>query len=199
MQHPVTIIIGSQGKAVDRIEQRVVWIANGAKSSRLMQDLKQTGAPIIVFCNQRSQCDVVLKMLQGHNVAATVLHAGKSQDQREANLNAFRAGRFDVLVATNVAGRGIDIPGVAHVINYDCPLNIEDYTHRIGRTGRAGTEGLATTYINGDDSSIFYDLKRFLQSSPRASIPGDLRSHPASNVKPGSLTDKHGKAIRGVE
>jgi ATP-dependent RNA helicase DDX23/PRP28 len=147
---------------------------------------------LISFCS-------FFRFLQSKNIGATVLHSGKSQEQREANLANFRAGRHDVLVATNVAGRGIDIPGVTLVINFDAPPNIEDYTHRIGRTGRAGTSGVAVTYIGEADSAIFYDLKRFLDSSPKAIIPGELRSHAATRIKPGGLMDKHGKTVKGVE
>ena len=196
---PVSVTIGSAGKAVDRIEQRVLWLPPAARLARVLTDLRSCSPPAIVFCNMKKDCDALLKYLQSRGVSATVLHSGKSQEQREGNLAGFRAGRYDVLVATNVAGRGIDIPGVTLVINYDAPASIEDYTHRIGRTGRAGSSGVAVTYLSEADTSIFYDLKRFLDASPKAVVPHELRNHPAARVKPGGPTDKHGKSVKGVE
>ena len=200
LRRPVAVAIGAQGKAVDRIEQRVFWISPGnARLQRLLQDLRAVSPPAIVFCNQKKDCDALLAHLQSRGLSATVLHSGKNQETRERNLNDFRAGRRDVLVATNVAGRGIDIPGVTLVVNFDAPPSIEDYTHRIGRTGRAGTSGVAVTYLSESDSGIFWDLRRFLEASPKASLPSELRNHPAARLKPGSLVDRHGKAIKGVE
>jgi ATP-dependent RNA helicase DDX23/PRP28 len=117
------------------------------------------------------------------------LHGGKSQEQREISLEGFRTKRYNVLVATDVAGRGIDIPDVAHVINYDMPGNIEMYTHRIGRTGRAGKTGVATTFLTHGDSDVFYDLKQMLiqNNSP---VPPELAKHEASKFKPGGIPDR---------
>lgn len=84
---------------------------------------------------------------------------------REAALDSFREGKVDIIVCTNVAARGIDIDNVAHVINYDAPNSIVDYVHRIGRTGRAGKKGMATTLIQESDSQIFYDLRKYLEES----------------------------------
>jgi ATP-dependent RNA helicase DDX23/PRP28 len=200
LHRPVSVTIGSAGKAVDRIEQRCMWIPGlSGRQTRLLSDLRSCSPPAIVFCNQKKDCDALMEFLKQKHISATVLHSGKSQDIRESNLHDFRSGRKDVLVATNVAGRGIDIPGVTLVVNFDCPASIEDYTHRIGRTGRAGTSGVAVTYISEADSQIFYDLKKFLDSSPKAIYPQELRGHAASRIKPGSLVDRHGKDIRGVE
>jgi ATP-dependent RNA helicase DDX23/PRP28 len=129
---PVGITIGSAGKPVDRIEQRIVWVPQGGqRTSRLLNDLHTFGMPAIVFCNQRAACDSLQNLLRQNAINSTVLHAGKSQDQREASLTAFRGGKYDVLVATNVAGRGIDIPGIRLVVNYECPANIEVRKRRV--------------------------------------------------------------------
>ena len=98
------------------------------------------------------------------------------------------------MVATNVAGRGLDIPDVTHVINYDLPSKIEDYTHRIGRTGRAGKEGLATSFLTENDEDIMYDLKNYLQSTENA-VPAKLASHPAAKAPPGARRED-GKLVR---
>ncbi|GAB2253027.1 hypothetical protein Droror1_Dr00005874 [Drosera rotundifolia] len=99
---------------------------------------------------------------KGVDKAGKSLHGGKSQDQREVSLEGFRTKRYNVLVATDAAGRGIDILDVSHVINYDMLGNIEMYTHRVGRTGRAGKSGVATTFLTLHDSDVFYDLKQML-------------------------------------
>ena len=98
-------------------------------------------------------------------------------------------GRYDILVATDVAGRGIDIPGVSLVVNFDMPKDIEFYTHRIGRTGRAGMSGVATSFITNDDTDIMYDLKEMLIATGNK-VPGDLLAHEASKVKHRSLCCK---------
>lgn len=93
----------------------------------------------------------------------TLIHGKKSQDQREKGLNALRDGHADILVCTNVVARGIDIENVAHVINYNAPGNITEYIHRVGRTGRAGKQGRATTLLNlAADEALLYDLKKHL-------------------------------------
>ena len=104
---------------------------------------------IIVFANTKRQVDAVHATCESLGYRVTTLHGGKSQDQREASIKGFKADEFNVLVATDVAGRGIDVPDVALVVNYDMPAGIEAYTHRIGRTGRAGKKGTAITFLTG--------------------------------------------------
>jgi len=99
-------------------------------------------------------------------------------------LDGFRSKKFDVLVATDVAGRGIDISDVGLVINYDMPSSIEQYTHRIGRTGRAGKKGTAVTLVTGYNKDVYYDLKQMLVDS-NAQVPAELSRHEASRSKPG--------------
>ncbi len=118
-----------------------------------------------------------------------MLHGGKSQDQREAGIKGFREDVFNILIATDVAGRGIDVPDVALVVNYDMPNNVEAYTHRIGRTGRAGKKGIALTLLTPHDSEVFYDLKKLLEDS-KAQVPPELARHEAAKQKPG---DKGGR------
>lgn len=96
----------------------------------------------------------------------------------------FRDDTFNILIATDVAGRGIDVPDVALVINYDMPSSVEAYTHRIGRTGRAGKKGTAITFLTAGDSEVFYDLKRLLEES-KAPVPPELARSEAAKQKPG--------------
>lgn len=121
---------------------------------------------------------------------ATVLHGGRNQEQRDYALASLKSGSKDILVATDVAGRGIDIRDVSMVINYDMAKNIQDYTHRIGRTGRAGKEGIAVSFLTKDDSGVFYDLKQLLIGSPVSTCPSELMNHPEAQHKPGTVMTK---------
>jgi len=147
---------------------------------------------MMIFVNQKKNCDVIAKHLEKFGWRATSLHGGRMQQAREAAMEGFKAGKYDILVATDVAGRGIDVIGVTHVINYDAPKSIEDYTHRIGRTGRAGLDGLATSFITTEDTDIMYDLKNMLQSTGNF-CPQELAQHPAAQHKPGAEPPKSRK------
>lgn len=123
-------------------------------------------APIIIFVNLIADVDSLHDHLTRSGRRVTLIHGKKSQEQREKGLNALRDGHADILVCTNVVARGIDIENVAHVINYNAPANITEYIHRVGRTGRAGKQGLSTTIVNMQaDESILYDLKKHLQDN----------------------------------
>jgi ATP-dependent RNA helicase DDX23/PRP28 len=188
LRRPAIIYIGEVGRAVDKIKQNVEWMKSEFDKRTRLEELLTTGPPppIIVFVNQKKACDVLAKYISKLGFKATTLHSGKSQEQREWALEEFRQGRFDVLVATDVAARGLDVKGVTHVINYDMPKNIEAYTHRIGRTGRAGEAGLATSFLTADDTDIMYDLKQMLQKTNNY-VPQELREHPAAQYKPGTV------------
>lgn len=183
---PAIIQIGETGRVVDRIEQVVKVVSEGAKPRELESVMQDLEPPIIVFVNTRAHCDSVSKKIDEIGFNSTILHGGKLQDQRENSINGFREGRYDVLVATNVAGRGIDIPDVQAVVNYDVPKNIQDYTHRIGRTGRAGKRGLAVSLLTMEDTDIMYDLKQMLTST-NSIVPRELEHAEAARVKPGEI------------
>ncbi|GBG23986.1 ATP-dependent RNA helicase ddx23 [Hondaea fermentalgiana] len=180
MKAPAIVRIGDKDSSKNRnIAQQVYFLPSEAKKrDKLTQLIRDSAPPIIVFANSKRGCDVVYEYLQAASVRATVLHGGKAQAQREASLEAFKEKRFDVLIATDVAGRGLDIANVSHVINFEMPTEIERYEHRIGRTGRAGKKGLASTLLTDDDEKMFPPLVRFLRSS-KASVPQALASHPA--------------------
>ncbi|KAK7252231.1 hypothetical protein RIF29_36042 [Crotalaria pallida] len=190
LRNPVVVTIGTAGKATDLISQHVIMMKESEKIHklhRLLDELNDKTA--IVFVNTKKNADMVAKNLDKDGYRVTTLHGGKSQEQREISLEGFRTKRYNVLVATDVAGRGIDIPDVAHVINYDMPGNIEMYTHRIGRTGRAGKTGVATTFLTLHDTDVFYDLKQMLIQSNSA-VPPELARHEASKFKPGTIPDR---------
>nr|CAH7769310.1 unnamed protein product [Callosobruchus chinensis] len=178
LRRPAVVYIGSIGKPVERVEQIVHIMGENDKRRKLMEYLSRgIEPPIIIFVNQKKGADVLAKGLEKLGYKACTLHGGKGQEQREYALASLKSGAKDILVATDVAGRGIDIKDVSMVINYDMAKTIEDYTHRIGRTGRAGKTGIAVSFCTNDDSALFYDLKQMLLSSPVSNCPPELMNH----------------------
>jgi ATP-dependent RNA helicase DDX23/PRP28 len=185
LRRPAVVYIGSIGKPTERVEQIVHIMTENDKRRKLMEYLsKGVDPPIIIFVNQKKGADVLAKGLEKLGYNACTLHGGKGQEQREYALASLKSGAKDILVATDVAGRGIDIKDVSVVMNYDMAKTIEDYTHRIGRTGRAGKSGIAISFCTNDDSALFYDLKQMLLSSPVSTCPPELMNHPECQIRP---------------
>ena len=128
----------------------------------------------MVFVNHKAETENLEKFINKDlSLKAVSLHGSKTQERREAALDSLREGRVDIIVCTNVAARGIDIDSVSHVINFDAPNSIIDYIHRIGRTGRAGKRGMATTLLTPADEPIFNDLRKYLQDNNQK-VPNEL-------------------------
>ncbi|CAD2098980.1 ATP-dependent RNA helicase DDX23, putative [Plasmodium vinckei lentum] len=194
LRAPAYISIGDPGAGKRSIEQKLEFITEGKKKQKLQELLENYEPPIIVFVNQKKVADIIAKSISKMKFKAIALHGGKVQEMREEALNAFKNGEFDILVATDVAGRGIDVHGVKLVINFDLPKDIASYTHRIGRTGRAGMKGLAISFVTEQDTHLFYDLRQFLISSNNI-VPLELANNPASQVKPGTVMQTSKKQI----
>jgi len=163
------------------------------KYVREAADIDGDDAKIICFVNIKKTCDVVARNLSKNGFKCTVLHGGKKQDEREHALETFKNGTAMILVATDVAGRGIDVKDVTLVLNYDMPDKIDKYCHRIGRTGRAGKTGVATTLLTEYDEEVFWDLKNYLLST-ESQIPKELAMHQAAKAAPGTRNEQ-GKLI----
>jgi ATP-dependent RNA helicase DDX23/PRP28 len=185
---PSYISIGEPGAGKKEIEQRIEFISENQKRGRLFTILEKFKPPIIIFVNHKKSTELLCKTLEKSGYKATSLHGGKSQESREKALNGFKDGKYDILICTNLAARGIDVEGVSLVINYDAPFNIEDYNHRIGRTGRAGLKGTSITFITNSDEALFYDLNEYLIHNNQP-VPQELSSHPATKIKPGTNVD----------
>ena len=187
LRHPAVLSIGdADSRKNARIQQRLVFLPSPKHKERALRDLlghpAQAHEKIIVFVNEKKHADGVGRMVERLGRKCVVLHGGKTQEAREENLALFRNGGGVVLVATDVAGRGLDIPNVSHVINYDLPTrSIDNYSHRIGRTGRAGKEGLATSFITDEDEGIMSALKQYLESTGN-DVPERLARHPAASA-----------------
>jgi ATP-dependent RNA helicase RhlE len=144
--------------------------------------LQDTLDSVLVFTRTKHGADRVVRHLEREHIKATAMHADKTQPQRVKALEDFKAGRVRVLVATDIAQRGLDITGISHVINYDVPQQAEDYVHRIGRTGRALNEGDAFTFMAPDEISMVRTIERVIgQPIPRISMPGFDFGNPAAD------------------
>jgi ATP-dependent RNA helicase DDX23/PRP28 len=187
LRRPAIVTIGSAGEAVDTVEQRVEMIAGEDKRKKRLGEILSSGEfrpPIIVFVNIKRNCDAIAREIKQMGFSSVTLHGSKTQEQREAALASVRNGSTDVLVATDLAGRGIDVPDVSLVVNFNMANSIESYTHRIGRTGRAGKSGVAITFLGPEDADVMYDLKQMLMKSPISRVPEELRKHEAAQSKP---------------
>ena len=159
LRRPAIVTIGNVGEAVETVEQRVEFVAGEDKRKKRLIDIlssREFQPPIIVFVNIKRNCDAVARDIKHGGFSSVTLHGSKTQEQREAALASVRNGSTDVLVATDLAGRGIDVPDVSLVVNFNMATNIESYTHRIGRTGRAGKSGVAITFLGNEDSDVMY-------------------------------------------
>jgi len=204
LRRPAIVTIGNVGEAVETVEQRVEFIQGEDKRKKRLADIlysHEFKPPIIVFVNIKRNCDAIAREIQRQGFSAVTLHGSKTQDQREAALLSVRNGQTQVLVATDLAGRGIDVPDVSLVINFNMATNIESYTHRIGRTGRAGKQGVAITFLGGEDSDVLYDLKQMISKSSLSRVPEELRKHEAAQQKStrgrGKIEDSGGFGGKG--
>merc|ERR1719163_583271 len=162
---PVMLRVGRVGGAAMTVTQKVMFVDGREKTSTCVELLKSVPGKTIVFVNTKRSADTLEADLFDLGCPAASVHGDKDQRERERALDDFKSGRISVIIGTDVLGRGIDVPEVMHVINYDAPADIEDYTHRIGRTGRAGHQGLATTFINDRDGGLARDLHDMLEKS----------------------------------
>ncbi|PNS18984.1 hypothetical protein CAC42_6079 [Sphaceloma murrayae] len=183
LRRPAIVTIGNTGEAVDTVEQRVEFIQGEEKRKKRLQEIlqsRQFAPPIIVFVNIKRNCDAVARDIQRMGFSAVTLHGSKTQEQREAALQGLKDAKYEVLVATDLAGRGIDVQDVSLVVNFNMAPSIEAYTHRIGRTGRAGKSGIAITFLGNEDSDTLFELKKMIQSSAISRVPEELRKHEAA-------------------
>ncbi|KAI9733197.1 MAG: mRNA splicing protein prp28 [Claussenomyces sp. TS43310] len=186
LRRPAIVTIGNVGEAVETVEQRVEFVSGEDKRKKRLNEIlasREFAPPIIVFVNIKRNCDAVARDIKHMGFSSVTLHGSKTQEQREAALLSVRNGQTDVLVATDLAGRGIDVPDVSLVVNFNMATNIESYTHRIGRTGRAGKSGVAITFLGNEDVDVMYDLKQMLTKSAISRVPEELRKHEAAQQK----------------
>ena len=160
---PKRVAIGKPLAAAKTVSQHLLWMKEEAKGHELRKLLREEPGTVIVFTRSKDMASRVWRSLHSRNFYdATFIHSDRPQDQREQALADFKAGKYRILVATDVAGRGIHVDAVAHVVNYDLPLEPEDYVHRIGRTGRAEATGKATSFATARDHRLLRQIEQLL-------------------------------------
>ncbi|MGV3533401.1 MAG: DEAD/DEAH box helicase [Chthoniobacteraceae bacterium] len=174
LKDPETIEIGVRLKPAETVTHAMYPVAKDQKFDLLVALLEKTQYhSVIIFCATKAMADRAAWQLKSMNHAVAVMHADRSQGERTEALEGFKSGKYEVLVATDLAARGLDIASVSHVINYDVPGHAEDYVHRIGRTGRALQEGDAFTLFTAEEIDQVRAIERFIgQSIPRAKLEG---------------------------
>lgn len=164
MKKPVEITVSTVSKTADNVSQSVMFIPQPDKTKAAIALLKgYKGKRVILFSRTKRGCDRIAKRLNAQGLSAQAIHGNRSQNQRTRTLEFFRNGDVDILVATDVAARGIDIPGVELVLNFDLPQVAEAYVHRIGRTGRAGKSGTAIAFCNPEENPMLRDIERIIK------------------------------------
>ncbi|MGB3635737.1 MAG: DEAD/DEAH box helicase, partial [Rubrobacteraceae bacterium] len=170
MRSPKWLAVESEAPTVDTVEQVYYRVTGNNKTSALRTLIDAEEKPLaIVFRRTKHGATKLHRQLERSGYSAGLLHGGKTQAQRNKALAAFAGGRTRILVATNVAARGIDVPNISHVVNYDLPEDVDTYVHRIGRTARAGKEGIAATLVSEAEVRDFEKIKRRLPVQVRES------------------------------
>ena len=191
---PVRVAVTPAATTVERIDQRVIFVDRAGKPSLLAELLRaETIDRVLVFTRTKHGADKVVRALAKSHIAAEAIHGNKSQPQRERVLAAFRAGKVRTLIATDIAARGIDVEGISHVVNYDLPNIPESYVHRIGRTARAGADGVAISFCDAEERAFLRDIEKLI----RISIPStDRRSVRHAEPQPANDAAPHSQEHR---
>jgi ATP-dependent RNA helicase RhlE len=204
LRDPVRVAVTPVASTVERVEQRIVFVETARKRALLSEILHDGGMDrTLVFTRTKHGADRVVRHLDQAGISAAAIHGNKNQSQRERALAAFKAGRTPVLVATDIAARGIDVDGVTHVVNFDLPNMPESYVHRIGRTARAGAAGQAISFCDDAERAFLRDIEKLI----RQVIPASDRRGDRASRGPAQADDRppqrsrhprqqHGKAAK---
>ncbi len=162
LNNPFKALVSKSATPAEGVTHTVHHTANSDKTSLLLSILKETEGSVLVFTRTKHRADRIGETLEKVGCRVAVLHAGRRLPQRRAALEGFRRGRFEILVATDIAARGLDVDNIQHVINYDLPHVPEDYIHRIGRTARMNAKGWATSFVTGEDNRSLRMIEKLL-------------------------------------
>jgi ATP-dependent RNA helicase RhlE len=192
LTNPAKVAVTPVATTVERVEQKVMFVPTAQKQGLLATVLRDPAIErVLVFTRTKHGADKVVRGLDREGIAAAAIHGNKSQPQRERALAAFRSGASRVLVATDIAARGIDVDGVTHVVNFDLPNVPESYVHRIGRTARAGADGIALSFCNDEERAFLRDIERLTRLKvPVAPVPAGIASL-APSPEPGRRPAAH--------
>lgn len=186
LRDPHKVEVGERRNPAETITQHFYSATQATKMDLLLKALSDEGLDsVLVFSRTKHGADKICHRLERAGIKAAAIHSNRTQAQRQRALDGFKQGRFRVLVATDIAARGIDVDGISHVINYDIPHYAEDYIHRIGRTGRAGATGDAITFVTNEDRQHLRRIESFVgKRFPLRTYPGFTPVHAATPVKP---------------
>jgi ATP-dependent RNA helicase RhlE len=184
LRDPVRVAVTPAATTVERIVQQVVHVDRAGKPALLVEVLRQEAVErTLVFTRTKRGADKVVKALTKAGLAAEAIHGNKSQNHRERVLAAFRDGRVHTLIATDIAARGIDVEGISHVVNFDLPNIPESYVHRIGRTARAGADGIAISFCDAEERTFLRDIEKLIRMSiPATDRRSDRRAPPVQHA-----------------
>ncbi|MBI5838127.1 MAG: DEAD/DEAH box helicase [Candidatus Eisenbacteria bacterium] len=195
LHNPVKVSIGLRTAPADRADQRVVMCDNFLKQQVLLQILADEDGTVLVFTRTRIRAERLGRTLRTMGYHAARLHSSRTQAQRESALDGFRSGRYRILVATDIAARGIDVANIAHVVNFDVPQCADDYVHRVGRTARAEASGKATTIISPFEID---DLKTIEKAIGRPIAKFQADGTPIEEPKPAPPPPPFGRRPKGL-
>jgi len=191
LRNPARIAVTPVASTVERVVQRIIRVDRTSKVAVLAKVLRhQTISRALVFTRTKRGADKVVRNLLKVGIPAEAMHGNKSQNQRDRVLAAFRSGEIRTLVATDIAARGIDIDGISHVVNFDLPDVPETYVHRIGRTARAGAEGIAISLCDAEEVALVRDIEKLI----RMSIPATDRRTKPRQAQPSASQGGEGRA-----
>jgi ATP-dependent RNA helicase RhlE len=172
LHHPVRVEVNSSGTTAARADQLAYAVGQNEKTALLLALLAESDDSTLVFTRTKRRADKVAKVLERAGESVARIHADRSQSQREAALEGFRTGRYRVLVATDIAARGIDVADIGHVVIYDLPHVPADYVHRVGRTARAAASGRASSFVSPEEQPLLRDIEKLTKAPlPRAQVP----------------------------
>jgi len=209
LKDPVTVFVNSDRVEPASIEQQIHLVQEEGKDQLLISLMNEQSEPrtVLVFTRTRHRASKICKRLNAAQISAGEIHSDISQNKRESTLRRFRDGEISVLVATDIAARGLDIPAISHVVNFDLPLSAADYVHRIGRTGRAGRSGIALSFVSDEQRYLIRDIEKVTGRSLDPDSPfsasrphsNEFRTHLSRSYKnsarrdrPHSGTRRHG-------
>ncbi len=170
LKDPVRLAVGAVSQPVKEIKQSMIQMLATKKNEILADELNAREGSVLIFARTKHRADKLTRQIELMGHPANRIHGGRSQNQRISALNGFRVGKFRILVATDLAARGIDIPSIAHVINYDLPQCAEDYVHRIGRTARAGAKGEAISFVTPEERGQWKEISTLLAKKEKAAV-----------------------------
>ncbi len=190
MQLPVSVEIAPSGTTADNVTQELYIVKKSAKTQLLRQVLSQYHGPVLLFSRTKHNATRLARDIRKMGHRAAEIHSNRTLDQRREALDGFKSGKYKVLVATDIASRGIDVTGIELVINYDIPDDASNYVHRIGRTGRAGHKGHAISFAMPDQKRDVEDIEKLIQSTLPVSKHAKVKTEEFITEKPGTSQDR---------